>query len=196
MTRNRRDQRDLDAELRAIRDADRALKEERATPVFSDPEAPTRPVHVHVHAPKKSSKPPEPSNQWVKALISNDWLKLLAALILGGAGGEFHQVVRKTGTQEPPSREDITALNKEIGRLKRAATTAASSQVRTKQQLYDLGRFTYGVLPKQGVQVYLDEGVPEPDPMEFHPAPLVRKVGPKDPKPIQPKQSFPMPDGP
>jgi hypothetical protein len=196
--------RDLDEKLRKIRDSRSEIEE---PPTLREPleVEDSKQVHVNVnlHAPDRraqSSVPPKKEHP-VKAILASDWVKLLGALLLGGAGSEAHHAVRQIPI-DVASRSEVTEVNRELGKLEQKVTDIGhkvgelgTKNEHTKKQLYSVGRYTYRVLSKQGVAVYLERGTEEPPEMEFLPAPL-DKVGHGDVHFIQPKESFPLPDRP
>lgn len=160
-------------------------------------------VNLHQHG-RSRSEPTKNGHHPLKALLEIPWVKAALVLLLGAGGSEGHRIIAAVGFVQ---RSDLEAHKKEVAldlggyvaKLEAAKRYEAETRElcsANSRELYGVGRYLYYVLPKTGVLVTLEPEVPIPPLLEFHPAPLRNAVTPKDSKPIQPKETFPMPERP
>lgn len=173
-------------------------------PVLTVPpaEPPSSPVAVDVIVTEKPKhrRSLRPSKEQLKHVAENPWVRLVAALLVGGVGGEAHQMVRAVGLvsqqeleEEKKARKDAEEkLRAEINTLGTALGEVRGAGREDHTTLYLTNRYLVNVLPKLGVLVTLPPNT-RVSKMEFHPAPLRTSLGPNDPKPIQPAETFPLP---
>ncbi len=181
---------DLDERLRAVRDGRLPREPEEGQP-SGDRDSKVQ-VHLYTQPHSRRTTAPPPHDSTLRAILNNDWVKLIAAFILGGAGGEAHNAVRGDKGPGDDHERRLVKLEQREKVARARADELEGQATRTRGQLYALGRYTYRVMEKQGVLVYVKDGVAPPAPMEFQPAPLKSSKAP----PVQPDESFPVPDRP
>lgn len=190
--------------LEAIRD--RPKPDARPLP----PAPPSVPRTPEVSMPPASEPPPpfrrtkreslRVARQSLDRAAQNPWVKLVAALLVGGLGGEAHRMLTALGVvsqsdlrrERKKHDEDVARLEKKVLELETAIGAVKTAGGEDHRTLYLTSRYLYFVLPKLGVLVTLPSGM-EVRKMDFHPAPVPRgPLGPNDAKPIQPAETFPM----
>lgn len=199
-------QADLDRLKRLAEEA----KAERPPESDFDDEAPTvsreeRQSKVHVQVNLHHHDKAQGDKGVVSRVAESPWGKGALVLLLGAGGSEGHHLVATAGLvtkaeleahKQATSRE-LGAKDAEIAALRAALVVAEEHTDANARNTYALGTYLYGVLPKMGVLVTLPEGIgPPAKKMEFHPPPLYMSVGPNAAKPIQPKDTFPLPEKP